>query len=240
MTAYQVKLPVFEGPLDLLLHLIERRELDITEVSLAKVTDQYLEYLSLLEELSAEVLISFLVVAAKLLLIKSRALLPQPPFPAEEEEEDVSHELVQQLIEYKKFKAAAQELRTREEKGLRAYVRLAPAPKLERRLDLEGVSLNDLLEALQRALQIQAASPVSEMVAPFAISIADKMAEIEDLVTKKGHVSFQRVLTASDSRLEIIVAFLALLELIKQHKVTVRQERLFGEILILATIPSGS
>jgi len=236
---YQVKLPIFQGPLDLLLHLIEREEMDITTVSLAQVTDQYLEYIGLLEELNAGALADFLVIAAKLLLIKSEMLLPRPPgVPAEEGGEDVGDELARRLIEYRKFKEAALELRQREEMGLRAYVRVAPLPKLERSLDLEGVSLADLLEAVRRALDVRPpTSSVSEVVAPFAITVAEKMALIEERLKRQRRVSFNRLLDRAASRLEIIVTFMAVLELIKLNGVVVRQERLFGEIIILGKPP---
>lgn len=234
-TPYQVKLQVFEGPLDLLLQLIEKRELDITKVSLAQVTDQYLEYISLLHELEAAALADFLLIAAKLLLIKSQMLLPQPP-PIEEEE-DVGDELVRQLIEYKKFKEAAQELRQREEMGLRAYVRVAPPPRLEPALDLEGITLDDLLEAVQQALAVTPLAPsVSNMVAPISVTIADKISQIEAALRSRGRVSFQRLLARAASRVEIIVAFLAVLELIKRRRVDVQQERAFGEIIITAKV----
>ncbi len=233
---YQVKLPIFQGPLDLLLHLIKREELDITKISLAQVTDQYLEYISLLEELNAEILADFLVIAAKLLLIKSEMLLPRPPgAPGEEEEEDVGDELARQLIEYKKFKEAALELREREEMGFRAYVRLAPLPKLERSLlDLEDVSLADLVEAVQLALNVRPpASSVSEVVTPFTVTVAEKMAFIEERLAKQRRVSFNHLLAQAASRLEIIVTLQAVLELIKLKGIVVQQERLFGEIAIL-------
>jgi len=236
---YQVKLPVFEGPLDLLLHLIEREELDITKVSLAQVTDQYLEYISLLEELNAEFLADFLVIAAKLLLIKSEMLLPRPPrVLEEEEEEDVGEELARQLIEYKKFKAAAEALKQREEMGFRTYVRLAPPPKLERPVQLGDVSLADLVEAVRRALNVHPPAPsVSEVVSPITITVAEKMAFIEEKLNKLGRVSFSHLLDQAASRLEIIITFLALLELIKLKGVEVQQERPFGEIIIFGKPP---
>lgn len=219
-----------------MLQLIEKRELDITKVSLAQVTDQYLEYISLLHELEAAALADFLVIAAKLLLIKSQMLLPQPP-PIEEEEEDVGDELVRQLIEYKKFKEAAQELRLREEMGLRAYVRVAPPPRLERTLDLEGITLDDLLEAVQQALAITPLAPsISNMVAPITVTIADKISQIEEALRRRGRVSFNQLLARAASRVEIIVAFLAVLELIKRQRVDVQQERVFGEIIITARV----
>jgi segregation and condensation protein A len=210
--------------------------MDITKVSLAQVTDQYLEHISMLHKLEAAALADFLVIAAKLLLIKSQMLLPQPP-PIEEEEGDVGDELVRQLMEYKKFKEAAQELRQREEMGLRAYVRVAPPPRLKRTIDLEGITLDDLLEAVQQALAVTPLAPsVSNMVAPITITIADKISQIEAALRRRSRVSFNRMLVRAASRVEIIVAFLAVLELIKRQRVDVQQERAFGEIIITAKV----
>lgn len=231
---YTVVLPLFEGPLDLLLHLIEERELDITKVSLAAVTDQYIDHLSRLEKLEPEQLAAFLTIAAKLLLIKSRMLLPQP-VPEEPEEEDVGDDLVRQLLEYRKYKAVAQKLRDREEEGLRAYARLLPLPEIdERSLRLEGVTLDSLLEALQEALSAQAASSADEMVTPLTISLPEKIAELDRLVLEQGQFSLNRLLAQAASRMEIIVTFLALLQLIKRGKAAVEQEELFGEITVRA------
>lgn len=230
---YQVKLEVFEGPLDLLLHLIEKQELDITKVSLVAVTDQYLEYISHAEAINADSLADFLVVAAKLLLIKSRALLPAPPASLAEEEEDVGDELARQLREYKLFKELAQQLRAREELGLRAYLRLASLPDLERKLDPNEVSLEDLLAAAREAFALQApAAPVNGVIKPVTVTIVDRIRHIESLLTRKGSFSFQRLLRRARSRPEIIVTFLALLELIKGRRVQVQQDTLFGEIWV--------
>ena len=231
-TTYKVVLPLFEGPLDLLLHLIEERELDITKVSLAAVTDQYVAHIGHLEKVEAEKLADFLTIAAKLLLIKSRMLLPQPP-AEEEEEEDVGDQLVRQLIEYRKFKTAAEELRTREEEGLRAYARLLPPPALERSFHLEGVTLDDLVETVRQAMLAQkTTSSADEVVTPLHISLPDKVAQLERLLIEQRQFSFNRVLAATASRMEIIVTFLALLQLIKRRKVTVEQGELFGEIMV--------
>ncbi len=243
--SYKVKLPVFEGPLDLLLHLIEREELDITKVSLAQVTDQYLEHIGLLAELNAEILADFLVIAAKLLLIKSEFLLPRPPGASdEEEEEDLGDELARQLIEYKKFKEAALGLKEREETGHRTYVRLAPLPKMEKPLALEEVSLADLVEAVRLALDVRPPAPsVSHVVAPLTVTVAEKMALIKERLEKqrsvgRAGISFNRLLDQAVSRLEIIITLQAVLELIKLNGITVRQEQLFGEIFIFAKPPN--
>lgn len=230
-TTYRVVLPVFEGPLDLLLHLIEGRELDITKVSLAAVTDQYVDHISRLRKLEAEKLADFLTIAAKLLLIKSRMLLPQPP-PEEEQEEDVGDELVRQLIEYRRFKTAAQELRAREEERLRAYARLFPLPELERSFRLEGVTLDDLVETVRQAMLAQTTPSVNEVVTPLHVSLPEKIAQLERLVLQHRQLNFNHLLAQAASRMEIIVTFLALLQLIKRRKVTVQQGELFGEITV--------
>jgi segregation and condensation protein A len=235
-TTYTVRLPVFEGPLDLLLHLIEERELDITKVSLAAVTDQYLDYISRLDKLEPEKIADFLIIAAKLLLIKSRMLLPQPPVEAEdEEEEDVGDELVRRLIEYRRFKGAAQELRFREEHGMRAYARLLPAPQPEPTIRLEGITLDALVLAVRQALESQKTSSADDVVMPLHISLPDKIAHLESLLENQRQYSFSRILEQATSRMEIVVTFLALLQLMKRRKVVVEQSELFGEIRIRAS-----
>ncbi len=232
--AYQVTLPVFEGPLDLLLHLIERQELDITEVSLAQVTNQYLEYLARFGERDPESLADFLVVAAKLLLIKSRILLPQPPTSAVPDEGDEGEDLVRQLIEYRKFKDAARRLKEIETLGLRSYIRLAPAPRLERTVDLGDVTLDDLLEAVHQVFAIKPPAPsVNGTVAPIPITVADQMDLIERETAHGRSASLLRLLERATSRLEIIVTLLALLEMVKQLRVTMYQEGAFADITIV-------
>jgi len=230
---YQVQLPVFEGPLDLLLYLIERQELDITKVSLALVTDQYLEHLRLLEERRAGDLAEFLVIAAKLLLIKSQALLPQPPAPPAPEEEDIGEQLARQLAEYKRFKAVAAGLRQREEEGWRSFVRLAPPPKIEPPLELD-LTLDDLLALVRQALAVEPPAPAVGRVGPHPqrISLRERVAAVEATVQRLGRVSFRSLLTEAASRLEIIVMLLAVLELIKRRRIRVEQEQTFGEIWI--------
>jgi len=236
---YTVSLDLFEGPMDLLLRLIEKQELDITRLSLATVTDQYLAHLRLIEERRPEAIADFLVVAARLLLIKSRVLLPKPP-TLEEEEEDIGDQLARQLREYKRFKEIAQLLREKGESGLRAYPRLAPPPKMPRRVSLEGLSLQDLTEFLRQALEAHpATAPVDRVLTPLTIRVGDKIDRILELTRRRKHFSFQRFLSASVSRMEIIVSFLAVLELIKRRRIAVRQDRLFGEIIISARSPAS-
>jgi len=233
-STYQVALPVFEGPLDLLLHLIEREELDITQVSLAQVTNQYLDYLARLSERDPDSLADFLVVAAKLLLIKSRVLLPQPPSLAVSDDDDVGEDLVRQLLDYKRFKEAAGWLQDLEASGLSSYVRLAGPPALEPEVDLGDVTLDDLLLAVRQVLAIKPpAASVNDTVAPVVITIAEQIDLIERRTEAGRPVSFRRLLERATSRLEVIVTLLALLEMVKQLRVTMRQGQIFGDILIV-------
>ncbi|MGD2163681.1 MAG: segregation/condensation protein A, partial [Anaerolineales bacterium] len=152
---YTIHLPVYEGPLDLLLELIERAELDITKVSLAQVTDQYLEYIRELRELDIENLASFLVIAARLIQIKSESLLPRPPL-REPGEEDPGDALARQLVAYKRYKQVAIMLSEREQAGLRSYLRIStPVRIIEPKLDLEGITLEDLYAAMIEVLEQQ-------------------------------------------------------------------------------------
>ena len=157
---FELKLSVFQGPLDLLLQLIEREELDITTVSLAQVTDQYWAYLHPASGLDPEALAEFIAIGARLLYIKSRALLPElRPRAREEEKEDAGEALAQMLVEYKRFRQAAETFRDLEERGQRAYPRLAPPKGVLLPPGLKGVTLDGLLSIFQEALSRQ---PVEE------------------------------------------------------------------------------
>lgn len=229
---HSFRLPEFEGPLDLLLQLIEHRELDITRVSLASVTDQFLEVISRPGNIELSQLADYLIIAAKLILIKSRMLLPQPK-ATEMEEENVGDDLVRQLREYKMFKQAAVFLRERERQGLRAYPRLAPPPRLKpTTARLEGVSPDDLANALMRALRIRPTLPQGTLTVPLAVSIDHEIHRILDLTAVRASVTFTHLLERAQTRIEIIVTFLAVLELIKRRQIRAQQDTLFGEIVL--------
>jgi segregation and condensation protein A len=235
---YHVTLDIFEGPLDLLLRLIERQVLDITRVSLALVTDQYLAHVTLLGNTSAENLADFLVVAAKLLVMKSRSLLPSLVPAADEEDEDIGEQLARQLVEYKRFKDAAARLRTIEQQGLHTYLRLAPAPKLELRVLNGNLNPDELLTALLRAFSSQTSfTPVDTVVAPAIVHISECIRTIKYLLELETRLPLSRAIGSAQSRLEVIVLFLAVLELIKQQQVRVMQESPFGEIYLEERVP---
>jgi segregation and condensation protein A len=231
---YQFRLPDFEGPLDLLLSLIERQELDITRVSLAAVADQYLDLISRPGAVELSQLADYLIIAAKLILIKSRLLLPQPETPAAEGEEDVGEALARQLREYKIFKQAAAFLREREQQGLRAYPRFAPPPRPEPTTwKIKGVTSDDLVRALHRALNVRPTLPQGTLTVPVSVSIEEQIRTIIHLTTAQGKISFNRLLESAATRVEIIVTFLAVLELIKRRLIHAQQEQLFGDILLV-------
>jgi segregation and condensation protein A len=230
VTTYTIELDVYQGPLDLLLELIERAELDITKIALAQVTDQYLAHLARLQEHNLEDLASFLVIAARLLQIKSEALLPRPP-EREPGEIDPGETLAQQLIAYKKYKQIAKLLAERTRDGLRSHLRLAPSPLPEPKLDLTGVGLEDLRRAMLEALEASPEKPpMNHVVVPHRVHIRKQIRLILHSLRSKGTTTFWTLLGSMKSRLEIVISFLAMLELIKQQRISVSQDALFTDI----------
>lgn len=234
---YEVTTNVFAGPLDLLLELIERAELDITKLALAQVTDQYLQYLQELPELNAAEVSSFLVIASRLLQIKSSALLPKPVNldPSLVDEEDPGEALARQLIIYKRFKELAGYIRQRDDAGLRTHLRLAPPPSLDIpiRLDLSGLTIHDLVLAAQRVFYRQIPlTSLEEVVNMPRITIREKINEIIRQLKVTQATTFRTLLGQGAPRLDVIVTFLAMLELIKRQLVEVAQPDLFGDISI--------
>ena len=229
---YRVSTPVYEGPLDLLLNLIERAELDITSLSLATVTDQYLAYISDLEQINADEISAFLVIAAKLLQIKSEALLPRPP-QREPGEEDVGQSLVDQLKLYKRYKEIGGWLNDRQLANLRTYLRIAPPPKIEQKLDLSTLTLEKLVSAAETVFAKEnARQPLGVIIAPPRVTIREKIDLISKTLREMQRSSFRALLDRGASRLEIVVTFLALLELVKRYRVAAHQEGLFSDIEI--------
>jgi segregation and condensation protein A len=230
-SGYKIQLPVYEGPLDLLLELIERAELDITKVSLAQVTDQYLDYIRELQELDIENLASFLVIAARLIQIKSETLLPRPP-AREPGEEDPGDALARQLVAYKRYKQVAIMLSNREEAGLRSYLRIStPMRVIEPKLDLEGITLEDLRAAMIEVLQHQPEPDRFDRAVEIPqVRVRDKIIAIVRSIRRIGQISFRSLVSGARSRLEIVISFIAVLELIKQQQVIATQNELFGDI----------
>lgn len=229
---YNVHTPVYEGPLDLLLNLIERSELDITTVSLATVTDKYLVYIKSLEQVNADEISAFLLIAAKLLQIKSEALLPRPP-AREHAEEDVGQSLVDQLKLYKRYKEIGVWLSERQDENLRTFLRIAPPPKVEPKLDLSNLTLEKLVAVAEEAYTKERdKKPLGIIIAPPRITIREKIDLIAQTMKEVERATFRALLNQGASRLEIVVTFLAMLELVKRYRIHAHQEGLFGEIEI--------
>lgn len=230
---YTVNTPVYEGPLDLLLQLIERAELDITAIALAAVTDQYLTYIRALQnDARPDEISAFLVIAAKLIQIKSEALLPRPPV-REVGEEDPGESLARQLRIYKRFKEISNSLEDRERMGLHTYLRLAPPPKVEGRLDLSDITLADLLEAAESIFSNEKEKQaLGSVISAPKVTIREKIAYIADALGRNKNSNFKLLVGSAKSRLEIVVTFLALLELVKRYRVAAHQDALFGSIEI--------
>lgn len=231
-TSYNVAIPVYEGPLALLLDLIERAELDITAVSLAQVTDQYLTYVRALEHVTPDEISSFLVIASKLIQIKSEALLPRPPV-REVGEADPAEDLARQLRLYKRYKEIGVWLEERQHNNLRTFLRVAPPPKVEAKLDLSGISLADLLEAAERTLAAEKEKQaLGTVISAPKVTIREKIELISTKLRVERGATFRNLLGENPTRLEIVVTFLALLELVKRYRVQAQQESLFSDIAI--------
>jgi segregation and condensation protein A len=235
-TDYKVKLEIFEGPLDLLLYLIKRDEIDIYDISLERITKQYLEYLQAFKELNIDVAGEFVVMAANLIYWKSRSLLPVDEQPPEEdaEEDDPRWELIRQLIEYKKFKEAAEQLQVRQLEQEKIFSRAGGAPTLlaNATLRLGEVGIFQLINAFQVVLKrVEARENLQELFGE-NFTVSDKIDQILQSVANKSSIRFSDLFAKAASRVEIVVTFLALLELIRLKQVRALQTNPFDEIEI--------
>jgi len=233
VNSYQIKTSVYQGPLDLLLQLIENAELDITSLALAQVTDQYLKHLETMQNLPPDEISAFLVIAAKLIQIKSEALLPQQR-STREEELDIGNELAKQLIAYKRYKEIADLLSERKDLGYQSYIRLSPANVfIKENLDLSGIGVKDLFNLassiLQKDIERQSISTVVERP---SITIEDKINQISKRFSETDEFTFHELLGEDYSRIDVVISFLALLELIKGKFIDVVQVDVFGDILL--------
>jgi segregation and condensation protein A len=235
---YTITLPSFEGPLDLLLRLVERAELDITTIALAQVTDQYLAHVRALDMPDPRQLADFVALAARLILIKSRMLLPRPVVAAERNdgaaEIDDAELLAQQLREYRRYKQAAAWLRACQDEGRRTFLRTAALPVL---VAAEPVNLDhtlaELIAAVQRRMQLLL--PLDEATGLSLqprLTVGDVIAQVNARLEVYRWFAFNDLLVLATTRQEVIVTFWAVLELLKQRKIVVEQTELFGLISI--------
>ena len=234
---YRVRLELFEGPLDLLLHLIKRNEVDVRELPVAQITEQYLGYLDLMRDLSLDIAGEYLVMAATLTLIKSRLLLPSPE-PEEGEEADPRADLVRQLLEYQRFREAAESLGERPLLRRDTFTRepsaegLPPEPEGAPRIK---VTLWELMEAFRAVLKRAEPDPVHQVEGE-AISLRARIDGLLQTLGVARQVTFESLFGEQPTRGYVIVTFLAVLELMKQHVVEALQEEALGSILITLTV----
>jgi segregation and condensation protein A len=238
MSMLAVKTEAFEGPLDLLLSLIERNDLDITAVSLVQVTDQYLAALRSGAGIDYKALADFVAVAAKLLLLKSRALLPRTADQIEADDleaEEIAQDLTAQLEEYRRFKAAAEMLRDLDEKGHRSFTRVAPVPEDWLPTGLEKVTLKKLMGYLSKTLARLPVEAEPERMSRPLMNLGQRRIVILNSLRRSGSLTFSKLLETAQTRFEVIITFLAILDLFKTNDIAFEQSEVFGDIYL--TLP---
>lgn len=241
-----VKLPVFEGPLDLLLHLIDKNKVNIYDIPIVEITEQYLSYIRQMQKEDLNIMSEFMVMAATLISIKCRMLLPKE-VNEEGEEEDPREELVQQLLEYKMYKHMSYELRERMTEAARSIYRNEVLPKevsdYQEPVDtsklLEGITLQKLNEIFRSIIRRQEdkKDPIRGSFGKIEkeeVSLPDKMEYIEEYARSHKRFTFRSLLEIQAGKMQVVVTFLAILELMKTGKILIKQEHIFDEILIEA------
>jgi segregation and condensation protein A len=234
--AYRIKLDIFEGPFDLLLYLIRKHEIDIYDIPIHMITQQFLEYLEIMKMLDLEIAGEFIEVVAILMNIKARMLLPRPPGISEEEYEDPRAELVERLIEYKRFKDAAGELSGYEEKQRRLYPRsFFQKIEIDQEEDpdayMRDVSLFDLLLAFKRAMDNMPKVTYHE-VKRIDVTIEEQTTYLAERLKKQEMILFSELMAELREKIIVVVTFLALLEMVRAGKIIVRQSEIFDDIRI--------
>lgn len=231
---YKIKLEVFEGPLDLLLYLIRRNDIDISDIPIAKVTDQYMQYIDMMKMLDLNVVGDFLVMAATLMHIKSKMLLPPDPSATPEEQEDPRDELARRLYEYQKFKEIAEELKIKEQSRRDLFGRNVDEESRKKLIEASKevyfeASLFDLINAFTEALKKLPEDVIHEIVKE-EYTVEQKIHEFLHLLLDKPRLSIKELFAKCKSKVEMIVTFLAILELIRLKEIKVIQASLFGDI----------
>lgn len=231
---YRVQLPAFEGPLDLLLHLIQKHELDILDIPIGFVTEKYVEFILLMDEMNIDIASEYLVMAATLAHIKSKMLLPTPPEDQdqlEEDQEDPRAELVRRLLEYQKYRLAAEQLGTRAVLGRDVFVRGTSEAVAEGPAPLASMSVFKLLEAFESILKKVQRTQQHEIDFE-RISITERINQLADILRAHPSVGFEALFAGARSRADVIVTFLALLEMTRLRMTRISQDSPYAEIHI--------
>ncbi len=230
--SYRIKLDIFEGPLDLLLYLIKRNDLNIYDIPISKITEQYLQYMELMRLLDLDIASEFLVMAATLIEIKSKMLLPKPELEQAAEDLDPRADLVNRLLEYQKYKTVAEELRKRELVYRDIFTRPGEPPVQDDSSEIYfEASLFDLISAFSKALK-EVPKEIFYEVVKDEFTVEQKVHDILRLLLNLPAVSLEELFSKAKNKLEIVATFLAILELIRLHEITVAQKGLFGDIVI--------
>lgn len=230
--SYRIKLDIFEGPLDLLLYLIKRNDLNIYDIPISKITEQYLQYMELMRLLDLDIASEFLVMAATLIEIKSKMLLPKPELEQAVEDLDPRADLVNRLLEYQKYKTVAEELRRRELVYRDIFTRPGEPPVQDDSSEVYfEASLFDLISAFSKALK-EVPKEIFYEVVKDEFTVEQKVHDILRLLLNSPAVSLEELFSKAKNKLEIVATFLAILELIRMHEITVAQKGLFGDIVI--------
>lgn len=229
----EIRLPVFEGPVDLLLHLIERQDLDITAVSLVAVTDQYLAAVHADDTLDARALAEFIAIGAKLIHLKSRALLPALHDDETIEDDDVGRELVELLGEYRRFSAVADMLEDRQRDGLRLYPRNAPPPPVPRGSGIENLKVDALYAVMLEVLE-RIPEPPRASVQRNTFTLSEQVDRLRHRLLTRGRFSFRAIIRECETRIEVVITFMAVLELLKGGACDAQQDERWGDINVVA------
>jgi segregation and condensation protein A len=243
--AYEVRLNSFEGPLDLLLHLIDKAEVDIYDIPVTMITEQYMQYLYVMQELQLDIASEFLVMAATLLEIKSKLLLPrkeeavfEPMYEELEEDYDPRSELVERLLEYKKYKVIAHDLRSKEISRSKIFTK--PAQDLASYLTnldenpVANVTLYDMVEALTKVLnkEVKGKNKVISKIHRDEVSVKDRIREIVHLLKIQQGLRFSQLFVGAPTKSEVVTTFMAILEMMRKHQIVCQQSALFDDIVI--------
>jgi segregation and condensation protein A len=237
----RIQLPVFEGPLDLLLHLIERDDLDITAVSLVAVADQYLRAVRGGEGFEPGALAEFVSIGAKLIYLKSKALLPRAPEDPLQllEDDEVGRELVDLLREYRRFTQVVDMLETRQRQGFRTYGRLAPTPAPPPDSGLKSVTVDRLCALMAEILSRKPAEPRGVIVRETTVTLSGRVTELRSILRSRGKFSFRRAIEGCRTRIEVVISFMAILELLKAGDCDAVQANAWGDIEVIALAPAA-
>jgi len=236
---YVIHVENFEGPLDLLWNLIKKAKLDITEISISSITEQYIAHLKMMERMNIQVAADFIVMASELLYYKSRALLPGGDLEDEYFVPPLPPELIQKLLEYKKYQSASQEFRLRFEMRADSYTRENVLKGMFQEEELIEVSLFDLLSAFADIMDTRGEIEQQEIVFD-EILVSDRISFITDLLRKAEQILFTEIFSERPNRMEIVATFLAMLEMAKTSRIRIMQHRTFGDIRILRNFDPGA